>query len=89
MATKNDITGDSISSRVATQSYRDGWDAIFAKKTAEQWLKDSEFEHVSAIIDPDGWRMDDTPLEAPLTRAEFSRRLNHCTILMKNNHDSN
>ncbi len=89
MATKNDITGDSISSRVATQSYRDGWDHIFTKKTADEWLKDPAFQYVEAILDPDGWRMDNTSLDTPITRAEFNRRLHYCTILMKNNHGSN
>lgn len=32
MATKNDVTGDSIRSRLPSQSYSDGWDRIFGKK---------------------------------------------------------
>lgn len=32
MTTKNDITGDSIVSKPSSQSYRDGWDAIFGNK---------------------------------------------------------
>lgn len=31
MATKNDITGDSIRSRHSSQAYSDGWDRIFGK----------------------------------------------------------
>lgn len=32
MATTNDITGDQIRSRAATDAYRDNWDKIFKKK---------------------------------------------------------
>jgi len=32
MATRNDITGDSIQTKTASQAYRDNWDAIFGKK---------------------------------------------------------
>lgn len=32
MATRNDITGDSIQTKTSSQAYRDNWDAIFGKK---------------------------------------------------------
>jgi len=32
MATKNDITGDSLTSKASTKAYDDGWDRIFGKK---------------------------------------------------------
>lgn len=32
MTAKNDITGDSIASRMPTDAYRDGHDRIFGKK---------------------------------------------------------
>ena len=32
MATKNDITGDTVTSRPASDNYRDNYDAIFRKK---------------------------------------------------------
>jgi len=32
MATKNDITGDSLTSKSPTKAYDDGWDRIFGKK---------------------------------------------------------
>ena len=35
MATKNDITGDSIQTKVNSDKFRDGWDAIFKKKVEE------------------------------------------------------
>lgn len=35
MPSSNDITGDSLVSRTATQSYRDNWDVIFGKKAAQ------------------------------------------------------
>ena len=31
MVAKNDITGDKLQTKVTTQEYRDGWDAIFGK----------------------------------------------------------
>ena len=34
MATKNDITGDSLTSKASTKAYDDGWDRIFGKKNA-------------------------------------------------------
>lgn len=33
MSTKNDITGDSLTSRANTQQYRDNYDLIFGKKS--------------------------------------------------------
>lgn len=37
MATKNDVTGDSLVTNPSTQAYRDNWDAIFSKpKVAEE-----------------------------------------------------
>lgn len=37
MATKNDVTGDRIKSKVRQQEqYRDGWDRIFGKKKEKQ-----------------------------------------------------
>lgn len=32
MTAKNDITGDSIKSKILSQQGRDNWDAIFGKK---------------------------------------------------------
>ena len=32
MAATNDVTGDSIQSRGASQAYKDNWDSIFKKK---------------------------------------------------------
>jgi hypothetical protein len=34
MATKNDVTGDSIQSRAASEAYAANYDAIFGKKKA-------------------------------------------------------
>ena len=36
MATKNDVTGDSLTSRVANKKYDEGWDRIFGKKKKEE-----------------------------------------------------
>ena len=32
----NDVTGDSLTTKTTTDSYRDGWDRIFGKKAKEQ-----------------------------------------------------
>ena len=32
MKNKNDITGDKLVTKTATDAYRDGWDAIFGEK---------------------------------------------------------
>lgn len=34
MASRNDITGDALKSRAATEAYLNNWDAIFGKKKA-------------------------------------------------------
>lgn len=36
MAARNDITGDSISSKVSNEQYRSNWDKIFSKKKVEE-----------------------------------------------------
>jgi hypothetical protein len=35
MATKNDVTGDSLISKVNTQAYEDNYDLIFRKRKVE------------------------------------------------------
>lgn len=48
MATKNDITGDSLTSKASTKQYDDGWDRIFGKKKAKKSHEEefnSEFAH--------------------------------------------
>jgi hypothetical protein len=42
MSTKNDITGDSLTSRVSNQNYRDNYDRIFGSKKVQ----------AAVIIDP-------------------------------------
>jgi len=36
MSSFNDITGQQMKTKAATDQYRDGWDKIFGKKKAEQ-----------------------------------------------------
>ena len=36
MAARNDITGDSLTTKSATDSYRNGWDRIFGKKEVKE-----------------------------------------------------
>jgi hypothetical protein len=35
MTSKNDITGDSLTTRAASDKYRDGWERIFGQKDAK------------------------------------------------------
>jgi hypothetical protein len=41
MAAKNDVTGDSIKSRVANKAYRDNWEKIFGKKKSKKKIEGS------------------------------------------------
>jgi len=52
MASKNDITGDSIQTKTSTKSYEDGWDRIFGKKEKELDVDQAMKNHV------DGWPND-------------------------------
>ena len=45
MVTKNEITGDSIQSKVTSKSYLDNYDAIFNKK--DQKLKQKEMTELN------------------------------------------
>mgnify|MGYP003668169348 FL=1 len=40
MATKNDMTGDTLISRVSNKNYNDGWDRIFGKKSQKEKQQD-------------------------------------------------
>ena len=53
MATKNDITNDSLITKAPTDAYRDGWEAIFSKK---QELK--EEVHVDILAELTGLNED-------------------------------
>lgn len=47
MATRNDITGDSISSRVTTDAYRENFDNIFNSRDKQQSDDDTSEEETS------------------------------------------
>lgn len=36
MTTRNDVTGDSLVSKNTNNSYRDGWDRIFGRKSEDE-----------------------------------------------------
>ena len=40
MATKNDMTGDTLISRASNKNYNDGWDRIFGKKSQKEKQQD-------------------------------------------------
>ena len=55
MATKNDITGDSIQTKTVSNAYRDNYDLIWGKKTPQQKddarAEDDEFERIKREFD--------------------------------------
>lgn len=50
VATKNDITGDSIQSRVSSNAYKDNYDAIFGKKKVIQ-VSEEAFDNFSEMLE--------------------------------------
>jgi hypothetical protein len=83
MAAKNDITGDSIASKVLSEKGRANWDSIFKKHSAWDWLKELGPDNYQ-ILDPDGWRYDDgVTLDTPITKSDFDRRFNRSTVMCK------
>ena len=40
MAKKNDVTGDTLKSRVSNKNYNDGWDRIFGNKNQKEKQQD-------------------------------------------------
>lgn len=51
MATKNDITGDSIQTKATTDAYRDNYDRIFGKTKTSHKLYDLPKEIIAEIIE--------------------------------------
>lgn len=50
MIAKNDVTGDSIVSKITTDSYREGWDRIFnAKENAVLIEKDYNGDYIISV----------------------------------------
>lgn len=47
---KNDITGDSIQSRVSSNAYKDNYDAIFGKKKVIQ-VSEEVFDNFSEMLE--------------------------------------
>ena len=63
MTAVNEITGDKMISKKTTDSYRDGWDAIFKKEKASRDPK-------GIVTDPDDPRLTHGTDEAPRPQAE-------------------
>lgn len=79
---RNDITGKVIKSNPQTKAYADGWDRVFAKKPAHEWLKEENIE----LLDPDGWRQDDgVDLDTPIKWSDFQQRLSKSTVIFNPN----
>lgn len=75
---RNDITGKVIKTNPQNKAYSDGWDKVFAKKPAHEWLKDENIE----LLNPDGWQQDDgVTLDTPIKWSDFQQRLSKSTII--------
>ena len=75
----NDVTGRAIKTGIQNKDYDKGWDRIFAKKTAHEWLK--EMPEIK-MYDPDGWRDNDgVTMDTPIKWKDFQERLNRSTII--------
>jgi len=80
MATKNNITGDEIKSKVLSKQGRENWDKAFTKKTAIEWAKLDEI----IILDPDGFRDGDgIAIDTLISYAEYSKRIPFATVMCK------
>tara|TARA_R110000868_G_scaffold281159_11_gene541543 strand:- start:1012 stop:1275 length:264 start_codon:yes stop_codon:yes gene_type:complete len=82
MSAKNDITGDSISSKIMSKQGRDNWDNIFGpKKTAEQWIAIKYPGTKTEILNPHGWNQDDgVTFDTPISESDFNFRFNLSTV---------
>jgi hypothetical protein len=79
MASRNDITGKVIKTNPQNSAYAEGWERIFSKKTAYEWLE--KMPNIK-LLDPDGWRQNDNViLTTPITWADFQKRLSMSTVL--------
>lgn len=54
MAARNDITGDTIVTKKTDDSYRDGWDRIFGKKSKTEKAEEQNEEQVRDSTQEDG-----------------------------------
>jgi hypothetical protein len=77
----NEITGKVIKTSPQNSTYAEGWEKVFAKKSANEWLKTMPDVQ---MMDPDGWRQnDDVDMDTPIKWSDFQKRLNISTILCK------
>lgn len=80
---RNEITGKVMKTSPQNSKYAEGWDRIFTKKSAHEWLKEIPN---TTILDADGWRYDDgVTLDTPIKWSDFQKRLNESTINTKIN----
>lgn len=49
MVSKNEITGDSLQTKVSSESYRNNYDAIFRKKVIPEGKQDEKTTIVSSV----------------------------------------
>lgn len=70
MATKNDITGDAITSKISTQEYRDNYEEIFRKMTWRYWAKYEGLNYDNIQFDKSDLNDDDR-----ISYTEFKKRV--------------
>lgn len=70
MATKNDITGDTIQSRANSKEYTDNYERAFAKKVWRYWAAYEGYDADKIMFNSTGLNQDDL-----ITFKEFSERL--------------
>lgn len=76
----NDITQKVIKTGIQNKAYNEGWDKAFAKKTSQEWLK--ETPEVIRIVNPIGWQWDEgVTMDTPMKWVDFNNRLNHSTVI--------
>lgn len=80
MAAINEHTGKAIRTGPQNSTYAEGWERIWTKKSAHEWLKTVP---EITVLDPDGWRYDDVTMDTPIKWSEFQKRLNESTIIGK------
>jgi hypothetical protein len=73
MAATNDITGDSIQSRILSSDGRNNWDTIFRKKTALEWLKELKLD--LDISDEIVYNIERTTSETQISKLEFYKHI--------------
>jgi len=52
MATKNDVTGDAIQTKLASDAYRQNWERIFGKRPKKKKKEDGQRTNSTKVSEP-------------------------------------